>query len=140
LQDIKCHFGNRLYGGAELPIKAKEKVVSEFGNIFAPFAERREVDRDTPKSVVQIVSKTRRVDQCVEVLIRGGDDPHIGRESLTATDPLETSFLQYSQNFSLRPGRHITDFIEKKCSAVTLFELADTAVIGTCERAAFMTE
>ena len=48
--------------------------------------------------------------------------------------------MQHAQNFRLRSGRHVADFVQKNRAFAALLEFADALHCGAGERAAFMAE
>ena len=90
--------------------------------------------------VKQILAELPRRHGGFERLVCGGDDAHVHLNRLVAADALERAALQYAQDFRLRRGRHVADFIEENRALVALLEFADALHGGAGERAAFMAE
>src|SRR5438046_799971 len=70
----------------------------------------------------------------------GRDDPNVGLHRFGAADPLESLFLEQSQDLGLKRQRHVADFIEEDGAAVALLELSDAAAVGAGERAFLVPE
>ena len=90
--------------------------------------------------VKQILAELARGDGGFQRLVRGGDDAHVHLERLVAADALERAGLQHAQNFRLRGGRHVADFVEENRAFVALLEFADALVGRAGERAFFVAE
>ena len=70
-----------------------EEVVQECGNVFAPLAQRRELDRHDVETVVQIVAQAAGLDFFQEIAIRGGDHAGVDANRRRITNPFELAFL-----------------------------------------------
>ena len=117
-----------------------EKIIHQQPHVVAPLAQRRHLDAYDVEPVKQILAELFRGHGFFETLVRGGDDANVRLDRLVAADALERAGLEHAQNFRLRRGRHVADFIEKNCTAVALLKLADALQGRAGERAALVAE
>ena len=117
-----------------------EKIIHEQRNVVGTVAQRRDVDAHDVEAIKQILAKLFRGDGGFERLVRRGDDAHVHLNRLVAADTLKSSTLQHAQNFRLRRGCHVADFVEENRAFVALLEFSDALVGRAGERAAFVAE
>ena len=60
----------------------------------------------------------------LEVLVRGGDDAHVGLDRLVAADAVEAAVGQHAQQPRLQLRRHVADLVEEQRAAFGLLEAA----------------
>src|SRR5690242_14818111 len=72
----------------------------------------------------QIVAKQPLLRAGVEILVRRGDDAHVGLDGLVTTDSVKVPVRQDAQEPGLQLGWHVTDLVEKERPAFGLFEAA----------------
>ena len=122
---------------AEMP----QKFANEKRNIFLPLAQRRHGDVHDVETEIEIVAKFSLLHQLREVLVRGGDEAHIGAQELVAAHALEGAlFADHAQQFHLRARIDLADFVEKNRAAIRLLEAPDAPFVRAGERAAFVAE
>jgi hypothetical protein len=78
--------------------------------------------------------------RCLEVLVRGGDNPHVTGLGSVAADALEAALLQHAQQLDLHLQGHVADFIEEQGTAGGHFEAALAAADRPGESALLVTE
>ena len=125
LQQLQRLARDRLHGGAELPIQAKQKVVSQLGNVVFPLMKRRQMERDAANAIVQITPKAILGNHRVQILIGRRDDANIDLERFIAADALKLAVLQEPQHLGLRGKRHVANLIEKNRAAMALLEFSN---------------
>ena len=69
-----------------------------------------------------------------------GDDAHIGTQRLVAADAIKGTVREHPQQSGLQFCGHVSNLVEKKCTALGLLKATTPHRLGTCERAALMTE
>ena len=74
----------------------------------------------------------------LQVLVGGGYDSYIHFDILVTADAGKFLLLKDSQYFCLGCEAHVTDFIQKQCAAVSLFELALMLFDGGGESSLFV--
>src|SRR5436305_929838 len=109
-------------------------------NVFAPFAQRRETNRKDGESIEQVAAKRTVLNGFVQIHVRSRDNPHVGFENFTATNPGELTILKYAQQAHLRRQSHLANFIEEQGAAVRFFEATFSARARVSERALLMPE
>ncbi len=117
-----------------------QKIIHEQRNVVGTLAQRRNRNAHDVEAVKQILAELFGGDGGFERLVRRGDDAHVHLDRLVAADALERAALQHAQNFRLRRGRHVADFVEENRAVVALLEFADALVRRAGERAAFVAE
>ena len=91
-------------------------------NVVAPFAQRRQLNRNHIQTVEQIFAKRAGRDHPGEVRVRRGDHAHIHLDCLIVADALELPLLQGAQQLHLQRRARGSDFIQKERSLVCLLE------------------
>ena len=77
------------------------EVMREVGYIIATLAKRWNANREHAETVVQVRSERVGLDGSLQILIRGGDDPHVYFNRASRADAVHLPFLQDSQKFGL---------------------------------------
>ena len=70
--------------------------------------------------------------------MRGNHHTYVHLDRLVTADALDLAFFQHAQQLCLHGHGHVTDFIQKKCSSVGLFELAQMSDCGAGEGTLFV--
>ena len=115
-------------------------MADQLGDVLAPLAQRRQVDRHHVQPVVQILAEPLGLDLGQQVAIAGGDDARIDADGLRIADALELALLQHAQQLDLQLGRGGVDFVEKDRAGVGRLEAAGAIVDRAGERAAHVAE
>jgi hypothetical protein len=102
--------------------------------------EARQAYADHVQAMKQIFAKQPLPDALFEVLVRCGDDAHLGLERRVAADAVVVAIGQHAQQPRLQLGRHVADLVEKQGAALGLLEATLTLHRGTGECAALVTE
>ncbi len=82
-------FYVQLLGGAQ------QEVAGQLGDILAALLEGRNMDADDVEAMEQVFTKLAVGDPFLQVLVGGGDDPHIYLHRLMAPDPVELAICQH---------------------------------------------
>src|ERR1700704_6434311 len=104
-------------------------------DIFPALSHCREPDANHVQTVVQVFAETSFANPRVQVLVSGGDHPHVGLDLLMSTDAIKAAIGEHSQQARLQVGRHVADFVEKERTPFGLLETAAPLCLRTCERA-----
>ena len=131
----KRHRGPLLLG-SELAGKA----VGKQRGITLPFAQRRDLDNDLRKAIVQVLAELALLDVRLEALVGRADDPHVDRDLLAPADALDHALLQEAQELRLQRDRKIADFVEEQRTAVGGLDLAQRLLGGPGERPLLVAE
>ena len=121
-------------------VVVRQKMADQFRNVFAPLAQRRQVNRHHVQSIVQVFAKFVFVDQFLQIAIAGGDHAHIDANRLRIADALELALLQHAQQLHLQLRRGGIDFVQKNRAGVRRFESARAIGDRAGERAAHVAE
>ncbi len=82
-------------------------------NVFRPLAQGRHDDADHVEPIVEVLAETSLGNEFFEVLVRGGDHPHVDLDRLRPADRLEPALLQHAQHLDLRIQRDVADLVQK---------------------------
>src|SRR2546422_2910520 len=96
--------------------------------------EGRQGDRELVQSIVDILAEPAGPHLALERHIGGGDEPHLHRDRLRASERLHLSHLQRTQQLRLGGERKIDDFIEEQRAAPGQLELPLLALMRPGER------
>src|SRR5262252_5647927 len=99
LHGLRC---KSLEGLGTLPIKALQEVVGKQRNVFASFAQRREVDGDDMDTIVEILAKSPLVDGPAQVLVRRRNEAEVDFDRSAGSQGMELPLLQNPQEFDLQ--------------------------------------
>ena len=117
-----------------------QKIIYEQRNVVATVTQRRQMNAHNVQAIKQIFAKLFCRHGSFERLVRGGDDAHIHFQRRVAADAFERAGLQHAQDFRLRRGRHIADFIEENRAVIALLKFTDALDGRAGERAFFVAE
>ena len=102
-------------------------MVDQARNVVAALAKRRDNNRNDVQPEVQILAELTAIDRFLEVLVGGGNHPHIHFDGSRRPEPLDFLFLQDAQDLGLGLLAHVADFVEEDRSAIGLLELCRPA-------------
>src|ERR1700676_1975255 len=120
--------------------KALQKMACEQRNVFAAFAQRRQLDWDDAEAIVKILAETAFGNFLFEIFVGGGDDPDIDVNLFVAAEGADLSFLQDAIELDLHGQAHVADFVHKESAAVGSLEEALAIFVGPGESAFHVTE
>ena len=115
-------------------------MLDERRDVAPSLAERGQHNREDMQAVVEICAECALLHGLLQVLIGGGDHPHVRPNRLPAPDPLELALLQHPQERNLGLGRQIPDLVEEERPPFRLFEAAQMPLERARERPLLMTE
>src|SRR5438093_211386 len=82
---------------AELPRAHGEEVTREERDVFATLAQARQAQPDHVQAMVEILAEAAIAHALLEVLVRGGDHPHVDLPLLVAADAIEGAIREHAQ-------------------------------------------
>src|SRR5580700_5385630 len=94
------------------------------GNVFAMLAQGRQGHRNYIQPVIEVLPEFARLDRLFQVPVGGGDDARVKGQQAGASQSLELTLLQDSQQFGLEQRSHFADFVEQQRSVLGGFKLA----------------
>src|SRR5712691_8777088 len=115
-----------------------DEVVDERRDLLDPFTERRHSDLDHVQAVIKVLAETALGDRALQVLVRGGDGPHVDLEGGLAAQPGKLAILKDVQEFALQRGVKITDLVEEDGAPMRGLELSDFQLVRAGERPSLM--
>ena len=74
------------------------------------------------KPVEQVLAELPAGHRLLELLVRGGDDPHIDADQLRPADHPERAVLQHAQQVPLPFGRQVADLVQEQRAPVRQLE------------------
>ena len=120
--------------------RAGREVFGEERDVLAPFAQRRQRERDDVQAVVEVLPETPGGDLGEKVAIRRRDDPHVHGDLRAAADPGDLALLQRAQELRLQGERQLADLVEEERPGVRGFESSGARAVGAGEGAALDAE
>jgi len=122
----------------EVPGVFAQKVLHQNRNVLAPFAQRWELEAHHVQAMEKVLAEFPLTKHGFQVAVGGGQDAHVHRDGLGPTYPLKGLLLEHAQEFHLRAGWQVADFVEEKRALVGLLEAADAPLVSAGEGPAFM--
>ena len=117
-----------------------EEVLDQQRNVFAPVAQRRQIDVDDVEPVVEILAEFLFFHHLAQVGIGGRQNPHVHLHHFVRAERREFLLLNHAQQLRLRFRPDGAHFVEKDRAFVGDFERAFLVVNGAGERAFHMPE
>jgi hypothetical protein len=110
--------------GTEPSTRDIDKMHGEYGNVVAPFAKRRDVQREYGKAMKQIRAKAATLDFALKISIRRRNDSNTNPMHAVGPDPLDLALLKRAQKLRLDGQREFTNFIQEQRSTIRNLELS----------------
>jgi hypothetical protein len=88
----------------------------------------------------EVLAEAALCDLLLEVLVRGGDRPHVHLDGLLRADPLDLAFLEHPQHLGLGAQAHVAHLVEEDRPLVRELELPDLLLRGPRERPLLVAE
>ena len=79
----------------------------------------------------EVLAKLPFANHCFQIAVRGRDNAHIHGNGLRPAYALEGLLLEHAQQFHLRVGRQVADFVKEESALVRLLEAADAPLVST---------
>ncbi len=115
-------------------------MLHQQGNVFPPFAQWGNPNREHIQPVEKIGAELLLLHQSTEVSIGGGDQARVRREGARTSQAFELALLQDAQQFGLQLERNLADLVQEDGSAIGQLKAADALRDGAGESAALMSE
>src|SRR4051794_28785078 len=94
----------------------------------------------TVDAVKQVSAKRSVTDDCVEISVRRRDDANVDFNFSHPAYAKESARLDGAQQLRLQPGGQFRDFIKKQRAAISQFDQAELAGLGSGKCARFIAE
>src|SRR4029450_8051907 len=98
------------------------EVAGEQRYVFAPLAQRWNIQRKNVEPVIQVVAKLVLFDHRFQVPVGCGNKPDIGADGASAPNTLEFLILDCAEQLRLEFKRHFSDLVEKERALISEFE------------------
>lgn len=121
-QGLDKIWGNALEIDVRPIAQPGDRVHHQFEHILFPLAQRRQVDRQRLEPEEQVASEGTGLDALFEVAVGRGHHPEITGLFLRGANRSESALLQHPKKGLLHRKRQFTDFIEKKSTAIGMFD------------------
>src|ERR1043165_3468205 len=128
------------FAATEISGDLVEEILGHRGNVFNPFAQRRERERYRTDAKIKIVAEPLLTDQLAHVLMRGRDQPHVDLAIAHVADAAKTFLFQHLQELWLDLQIDVADFVEKDRAAMGHFKQSLLRGGRARESALFVTE
>ena len=116
------------------------EVLDEGRDLLDPLPQRRHAELDDVEPVVEVLAEATLQDRPLQILVGGGDDPHVHAHHALAAHAREVAVLQHVQELGLQRRMQVADLVEEDRALVGRLELADLLLVGAGERAPLVTE
>ena len=117
-----------------------DEVIDQHGDVFAPLAQRQNLNRDDVQPIVEVLLEPRLGDHLLQIAVGRRDHAHLHALRPLGAERLEFALLQHAQQLRLDGGRHRADLVEEDRSAVGERELPALGHHRAGERAAHVAE
>src|SRR5881628_3321334 len=88
----------------------------------------------------EVIAEPALTNHRFQVTMSRGDDADIDGNRFRSANTLKGLLLEHAQEFHLRVGRQVADFIEEERAFVGLLKAADAPLVRTREGTAFVAE
>ena len=119
-------------GGEEVPRQQRD--------VLGALAQARQAQADDVEAVIEVLAERALAHALLEVLVGGGDHPHVDLHLLVPADAIEGAVRQHAQQPGLQLRRHVADLVEEQGAALGLLEAAAPLLLGAGKRAALVAE
>ncbi len=90
------------------------KKFGEGGDVLFVVAKRRNIDGDDIEAIVEVFAEGAIFERGAEIAIGGGDEADVHFDGFRAAEALEFALLKDAQEFHLRGGGNVADFVEEE--------------------------
>ena len=104
--------------------KRARKAIGQGQDVFAAFAQRRQVQGDDVEAIEQVFAEAAVAHHVFKVEVGGRQNAHIGPAGDRVADTLVFLVLNETQQLWLQGQRKVADLIEKQRAAVGLIDSA----------------
>ncbi len=102
----------------------RAKCSTSAGRSSRALAQRRQFDGKDDDAMIEIAPEAARLDQLLEIAMRGHHHAHVHGGGLVRADALHLALFKHAQQLGLHGERHVANLIEKERAAMRLLELA----------------
>src|SRR3989441_4773271 len=88
-----------------------EEMLGEPRDLVPGLAEWRQPDRDDREPMIEVFTEATLTHCCTEILVTGGDDPHVHRLTPRAAEPADRPILDELEEFALEARRQQPHFV-----------------------------
>ena len=139
-EGLKHFLGERRSFALVLCLKQCEEIVGQRRDVFAAFAQWRQIERDDIDAIEEILAKTAGDNFVGEIAIGGTDDTCVGAALLSVADAVVGAVLKKLKRLGLEAHIELGDFVEEERAVVGQFDETRFGGIGVGEGALFVAE
>src|SRR5208282_2665672 len=139
-QSVHGDIGKTLHWFAELLRKALQQVMSQNRYSVSAVTQRRQVNLHNVQTVVEVLAKLALLDHFFKISMGRADQPDVDGSRSIASQTLEGTLLEDSQELGLQAQGQIADFVKKQSSLIAFFEAPATGSNGPSESSFFVAE
>ena len=133
LQQLNGRVRNALGFHPQLLCALLQKMAGQYRYVFTTLTQRWQTQADDVQAVKQILAECTFLDTLFQILVRGGDHPHIGFDGAVTTYAVKTAVRQDPQQAGLQIELHVTDFIQEQGTTIGLLETPTAHGLCACE-------
>src|SRR5882672_2172030 len=117
---------------------AQQQGMSNRWNIILTFAQGWNRERNGADAEVKVAAENLGLDELAQILMRGGNQPHVDETIANVPHPAELLFFDDLQQLGLHVGINVSDLVEKNGAAMADFEQSKLGVDRSGERTLLM--
>src|SRR5438552_3487761 len=140
LQDCERRFRHSRDAFVEPLGVATHETLGQDRNVLGPFAQGWQPDGNDVDAVVEIIAKPLFLDRPLQVHVGCDDEPKPRLDGLHATDALDFTLLNGTQQFGLQVQPQFPDLVEKERTVGCELELPEPLLVSAGEGPSLVTE
>src|SRR5580704_9896408 len=118
----------------------REEVLRQRQDVFAAFAQRRDLERDYAQAEIQVSAEFAGRNFAPQLAIGRRHDAHVDLARLRRADSQHLAVLEHAQQLGLEVGTRLADLVEKQRAARGAFETSEALANCAGERSFLMAE
>ena len=115
-------IGTHGFALIHFPVALIQIYAQKRDDIFSPFPQRGDFDRDYVQTVIKIFTESAFPNQVLKIPVGGGDYSHIDRDWLYTSHGGDLSLLDHLKKFDLQIYGKLGDLIEKYGALLSCFK------------------
>jgi hypothetical protein len=139
-QRVHHRVGDARHRAAVLDAELLGELPDEEGDVLLAVAERRHPEDDGAEAIVEVEPEPSGGDDLPEVLVGGGDQPHVDADRLFAADADDLLLLEHAEEAGLDGRRQVGHLVHEERAAVGQLEPSGVGAGGAGEGAALVAE
>src|SRR5271170_8029473 len=112
-----------------------KEIFDQQRDVGAPFAQWRHYNWNDLETIEEVLAEHPAFDSSDQVGVTGGYNTRIHAGGAVGADGAHNSVLEHAEELGLKPERHLANFVQKDCTAVSATEQSMTRAGGAGESA-----